>query len=75
MNKITVKVKIEVERLDEENGRSISYSHSEKEYFTEDASLEELAQLICYAIPKHDFPKFHVLEFYRDGKVVGHGES
>lgn len=48
-------------------------SHKSR-YESEDSSLDNLAQSIAYAIPKHDFPNFSILQLFDEGKLVGHGE-
>lgn len=65
------KVRIDISVVTEDR---VVNSSVQENYETEDSSLERLAQLIADAIPKHEFPMFDVIELYRDGKPVGHGE-
>ena len=68
----TVKVFVLI-RVEKSSGH-ISESSYQDCYESEDTCLQNLAQSICYAIPKHDFPCFEVIEIFKDGKSVGHGE-
>lgn len=66
-----IKVEFTVTSSDETESRS-SY---EMNFYEDNFNFNEFVQAIIYALPKHELPPFNVVEIFRDGESIGHGEK
>lgn len=69
-----MKVSVQI-TLEGATDKSIGFSEESYDGEVNEGCLERLVQTIIYAIPKQHFASFDVIEIYKDGKVIAHGEN